>query len=137
MARAFRLAVSTRAREKNLFIPPSSGEHVMAKAAKAKKQVKQAPTEAKPGTGISHKTLYAVLFVVALLFIVAIFVAMSNRQDSLTSWATIKSQELHVFMKQCRDTGGSVDVRPNQAPQIVFVCQYADHSIEYSLAPGK
>jgi hypothetical protein len=87
----------------------------------------------KSQQNVSIKTIYVVIIVVALLFIVAIFIAMSNKQDSLTSWATIKSQELHLFLNQCKDTDGILDVR-DSASHIVFVCQYKDHTVEYLLS---
>jgi len=81
--------------------------------------------------------LYALLSLVVVLLLVSIAIQVSDRNDNLTSWATIKSNELHTFFKDCRSGGGSVDVRPNSAPAIVFLCEFTDFSREFTLSPGK
>jgi len=85
----------------------------------------------------SQTLFYAALFAVTILVISAIVLSVKSKDDQLTAWATVKSSELHTFMNSCKDGGGTVDVRPNAAPQIVFVCQYPDRSVEYTLQPGK
>lgn len=80
--------------------------------------------------------MVAVLIVIGILFAIAAYVSL-NRDDNITSLAFIKPPELREFMKECRDTGGKVDVRNNEAPPIVFECQYEDRIVEYTLQTGK
>jgi hypothetical protein len=101
--------------------------------AKQKIPESHAPTPVHP----SQRVMLGVLAVVGLLFIIAIVISMNNKDDNLTAWATIKSRELHNFMSDCRSTGGVTDVRPNAAPMIVFICEYTDRTVEYTLEPGK
>ena len=78
------------------------------------------------------------LAVVIVLLLVSIVIQLSVKSDdNLTAWATIKSRELHTFLQGCRSDGGTLDVRPYEAPSVVFVCLFSDRSIEYTLAPGK
>ena len=84
----------------------------------------------------SHYLMIGVLAAVGILFIAAMVISINGR-DNMTSWATIKSRELHAFMEDCKSNGGSVDVRPNESPKIIFVCEYSDRTVEYTLQPGK
>jgi hypothetical protein len=99
-----------------------------------KPAVKAAPTT---DNASSNKLMYIVLFAVAVLIIIAIVISMKTDSSDATAWATVRSRELHGFMSNCRDNGGAVDVRQNAAPAIVFVCEYLDRSVEYTLQPGK
>lgn len=101
---------------------------------------KKAPAKAQsqaPAPAADNKFTYIIMLAVAALIIVAIVLSVRERDDGITAWATIKSSELHTFMKECKDNGGTVDVRPNDSPNIIFVCQYPDRSVEYTLSPGK
>ena len=75
--------------------------------------------------------------VIVILLLTLVAVVVDNREDKLTAWATIKSVELRNFIKDCRGDGGSFDVRPTQAPRIIFVCGYPDRMVEYTLEPGR
>ena len=82
--------------------------------------------------------LLMVLAVAVIALLVAVTLMLDQRDDELTSWATIKSTELRLFFNDCRSTGGVLDVRPNAAPSIVFICGYSDRMVEYTLeTPGR
>ncbi len=80
--------------------------------------------------------VYAGLSVIIILLASMVAVLVDQRsEDKLTAWAFVKSNELHTFFKDCRLTGGTMDVRPAGAPQIVFVCNYDDKMVEYTMLP--
>jgi len=82
--------------------------------------------------------LLTVLAIAVIALLVAVTLMLDQRNDELTSWATIKSTELRLFFNDCRGAGGVLDVRPNTAPSIVFVCGFSDRTEEYTLStPGK
>ncbi|MBR9700986.1 hypothetical protein GOV11_03930 [Candidatus Woesearchaeota archaeon] len=85
------------------------------------------------------KELYVlmVLMLIAIATIAALLI--DSRETELTAWATIQSWELHNFFKDCRGQGGELDVRPNSAPPIVFICNFVNEGrqIEYALAAGR
>ena len=85
----------------------------------------------------SNRLIYAVLFAIAILIILAIIISTQTNNSDATAWATIRSTELHSFMSSCRSGGGTVDVRPNSAPAIIFSCVFPDREVEYTLTPGK
>lgn len=101
----------------------------------AKRKPKPAP-EAAPKSH-SNKLIYAVLFAIAVLIIIAIIISTQTNNADATAWATIRSTELHNFMSNCRSGGGTVDVRPNSAPAIIFSCVFSDRQVEYTLQPAK
>ena len=76
--------------------------------------------------------VYAVLFVLTLLIVVAIVISVrtKNDQNQLTAWATARSNALHSFIQLCHQNGGDVDVSPEGSPQIVFTCNYPSGQVE-------
>jgi hypothetical protein len=104
-----------------------------------KKKAANSAIKAAPTTDVtsSNRLAYIVLFAIAILILIAIVISMQTDDSDATAWATLRSRELHGFMGNCRDNGGTVDVRQNSAPAIVFVCDYLDRSVEYTLQAGK
>ena len=82
--------------------------------------------------------MYAALFVITLLIVVAIIISVRSKkdEDQLTAWATARSSALHSFIQICQQNGGSVDVSPQQ-PQLIFNCQYANGKDDKYVLPSK
>lgn len=76
---------------------------------------------------------------IVIVALVGVIIALQDDDDAdqLTAWAVVRSRELHDFFQVCRSDGGSIDVRTSNSPQIVFVCEYLDRMVEYTLDPGK
>jgi hypothetical protein len=96
-------------------------------------QEHQAHREPPP---LSQQLLVGVLVVVAILFVIAIWLSVKNRDDALTMWATAKSDDLHRFIQVCNQNNGDVDVQRADKPHIVFTCTYAQgRTDEFILQP--
>jgi hypothetical protein len=77
--------------------------------------------------------MYAALFVITLLVIVAIIISVRSRsdEDELTAWATKNSKDLHNFMQICKQNDGDIDTTPRNEPTITFSCTYLTGQVEY------
>ena len=92
---------------------------------------------------IKHKAapvnfMYAALFTITLLIVVAIIISVRSKSDEtqVTAWATARSSALHSFIQICQQNGGSIDVSPEQ-PQLIFNCHYTNGKIDKYVLPAK
>jgi hypothetical protein len=74
----------------------------------------------------SQHIMLAVLVVIALLFVVAIWISLSQ-QDDITAWAAAKG-ELQTFKQVCSSNAGTIDMDPKDSRGIVFSCDYPETS---------
>lgn len=116
--------VKPRAKQRSQPRPARVEPEVVAQSMPVTEAVAVEPVVEQPVAQVEHKPprlFFAIIFLVAVILIVAILISVNNRSNSLTAWAAKNSNNLRYFIDVCNTDGGDMDVQPEHG-QIVFIC---------------